>query len=187
MQQKTLVPFLVCATGYLLGWGVCASLSPLADSPASPLLAAAPDLDPPSSSAPSSEIGPPANGDWPQWGGSSVRNNTPRGTNIPTDWDVGSFDRGTGNWNQDGSENVKWIAAVGSQTYGNPVVADRRVFVGTNNGAGYLAAIRPPLTWDACWRFPPSTARFCGRIQVKSCRPAACMIGRCRAFVASTD
>ena len=28
---------------------------------------------------------------------------------------------------------MKWVAALGSQTYGNPVVADGKVFVGTNN------------------------------------------------------
>ena len=30
-------------------------------------------------------------------------------------------------------KNVKWVAALGSQTYGNPVVAGGKVFVGTNN------------------------------------------------------
>ncbi len=77
-------------------------------------------------------------GDWPQWGGTSIRNNTPVARGMPTDWDVGSFDRNTGTWNHDGSENVKWVSRVGSQTYGNPVVAGGRVFVGTNNGGGYL-------------------------------------------------
>ena len=26
--------------------------------------------------------------DWPQWGGTSIRNNTPFGKDIPTDWNV---------------------------------------------------------------------------------------------------
>ena len=30
------------------------------------------------------------------------------------------------------------MARLGSQTYGNPVVANGKVFIGTNNGAGYL-------------------------------------------------
>ncbi len=77
-------------------------------------------------------------GDWPQWAGSSYRNNTPVADNIPTTWDVGSFDRKTGKWLSDDAVNIKWVAQVGSQTYGNPVVAGGRVFVGTNNGAGYL-------------------------------------------------
>ena len=40
---------------------------------------------------------------------------------MPVTWDVGK------------KQNVKWVAALGSQTYGNPVVSDGKVFVGTNN------------------------------------------------------
>ncbi len=64
--------------------------------------------------------------DWPQWGGSPSRNNVPEGKVIPTTWDTGA------------GQNVKWSAGLGSETYGNPVVANGKVFVGTNNGAGYL-------------------------------------------------
>jgi outer membrane protein assembly factor BamB len=85
-------------------------------------------------------------GDWGQWGGSSVRNNTPKGKDIPTEWQIGSFDLKTGAWNKDEAENVKWAAALGSQSYGNPVVANGKVYVGTNNGAGYLK--RYPATVD---------------------------------------
>ncbi len=77
-------------------------------------------------------------GDWPQWAGTSYRNNTPVGENIPVQWDVGKFDRKTGKWLGDGAENIKWVTQVGSQTYGNPVVSRGKLFVGTNNGAGYL-------------------------------------------------
>ena len=78
-------------------------------------------------------------GDWSQWGGTSYRNNVPVGTNIPTSWAIGSFDRKTYEWNSEGSENIKWVARVGSQTYGNPVSAAGKIYVGTNNSAGYLA------------------------------------------------
>jgi outer membrane protein assembly factor BamB len=64
--------------------------------------------------------------DWPQWGGSSGRNNTPQGVNIPITWDIES------------GKNVKWQAKLGSQTYGNPVAANGRIYVGTNNGSGYI-------------------------------------------------
>jgi hypothetical protein len=64
--------------------------------------------------------------DWPQWGGWNGKNNTPDGKNIPIDWDI---DEGT---------NILWSAKVGSQTYGNPVIANGKVYVGTNNGAGHL-------------------------------------------------
>jgi outer membrane protein assembly factor BamB len=76
--------------------------------------------------------------DWPQWGGSSLRNNAPNGKNIPTEWNPGDFDRKTGKWINDEAKNIKWVARLGSQTYGNPVVADGRIYVGTNNAAGYL-------------------------------------------------
>jgi outer membrane protein assembly factor BamB len=84
--------------------------------------------------------------EWNQWGGSSIRNNTPVGTNIPTEWETGEFDPETGDWDPTDSKNVKWVAKLGSQTYGNAVVADGKVFVGTNNGAGWLE--RYPATVD---------------------------------------
>ena len=64
--------------------------------------------------------------DWPQWGGSYFRNNTPDAQNIPTEWNLKT------------GQNIKWTAALGSQSYGNPVVANGQVYVGTNNGAGYI-------------------------------------------------
>jgi hypothetical protein len=65
-------------------------------------------------------------GDWPSWGGSPYRNNTPAVKNIPDSWDL------------DSGENVLWTAELGSQTYGNPVIANGKVYVGTNNGSGYI-------------------------------------------------
>ena len=64
--------------------------------------------------------------DWPQWGGWSHRNNTPQGENIPSEWDVET------------GENILWSAPLGSQTYGNVVVANGKVYVGTNNHNAYL-------------------------------------------------
>ena len=43
--------------------------------------------------------------------------------NVPTDW---SIDAGK-------QRNLKWVADVGSRSWGGPVVFDGRVFVGTNN------------------------------------------------------
>ncbi|TWT53357.1 outer membrane biogenesis protein BamB [Rubripirellula amarantea] len=77
-------------------------------------------------------------GDWPQWGGTYERNNVPGVTGLPQTWNIGKFDRRTGDWDKAKAENIRWYSSLGSQTYGNPVVADGRVFVGTNNGAGYL-------------------------------------------------
>jgi outer membrane protein assembly factor BamB len=64
--------------------------------------------------------------DSPMWGGWPGRNNTPEGKGIATEWDV---KKGT---------NIKWASNLGSQTYGNPVVANGKVFIATNNGAEYV-------------------------------------------------
>jgi outer membrane protein assembly factor BamB len=63
----------------------------------------------------------PGSGDWPMWGGTPDRNQVSNMKNVPTDWDVKT------------KKNIKWVAELGSQSYGNPVVAGGMVFVGTNN------------------------------------------------------
>jgi outer membrane protein assembly factor BamB len=63
----------------------------------------------------------PGTGDWPMWGGTPDRNMVSNAKGLPTEWDVKT------------KKNVKWVAQLGSQSYGNPVVAGGMVFVGTNN------------------------------------------------------
>ncbi len=63
--------------------------------------------------------------DWPMWG------RTP-GRNMVADFKGINFD-----FNLESGKNVAWVAQLGSQTYGNPVVADGHIYVGTNNGAEY--------------------------------------------------
>src|SRR5262247_651743 len=65
----------------------------------------------------------PGTGDWPMWGGTPDRNMVSNMKGLPTQWDIKT------------KKNVKWVAELGSQTYGNPVVAGGKVFVGTNNEA----------------------------------------------------
>ena len=62
-----------------------------------------------------------ATGDWSMWGGTPSRNMVSSMKGLPLDWDVKT------------KKNVKWVADLGSQSYGNPVVAGGMVFVGTNN------------------------------------------------------
>src|SRR5690606_12690736 len=76
--------------------------------------------------------------DWTQWGGSPARNNTPSVKNLPESWDIGEFDDEPGEWVAGSGENIKWVSRLGSQTYGNPVIAGGQVYVGTNNGGGWL-------------------------------------------------
>lgn len=72
--------------------------------------------------------------DWPQWGGSPERNNVPKTGPLPTKFDVKT------------GQNIRWSSPLGSETYGNPVVANNKVYVGTNNGSGYIK--RYPATVD---------------------------------------
>ncbi|MCS5701790.1 MAG: PQQ-binding-like beta-propeller repeat protein [Acidobacteria bacterium] len=62
-----------------------------------------------------------AGGDWPMWGRTLTRNMVSDATGLPAEWDT------------DTGLNVKWVAALGSTSYGNPVIADGKIFIGTNN------------------------------------------------------
>src|SRR5687768_817415 len=61
--------------------------------------------------------------DWPMWGGTPSRNMVSDEKGMPTTWDIKT------------GKNVKWVAELGSQSYGNPTVAEGVVLVGTNNEA----------------------------------------------------
>src|SRR5215469_3641587 len=65
-----------------------------------------------------------AGGDWPMFGGTPRRNMvdlTAKG--LPATWSV-----------KKGKEaNVKWVARLGGPSWGGPVVAEGKIFVGTNN------------------------------------------------------
>ena len=63
---------------------------------------------------------PPA-GTWPMWGGTPSRNLVSLEKNMPVKWDVAK------------KQGVKWVSTLGSQSYGNPVIAGGKIFVGTNN------------------------------------------------------
>jgi len=76
--------------------------------------------------------------EWAQWGGSPSRNNTPEARNLPAEWKLGEFDHRTGKWLGGSVKNVKWVARLGSESYGTPVLAGAKVFCTTNNEAGYL-------------------------------------------------
>ncbi len=59
--------------------------------------------------------------DQPQWGQAWSRNMVSNERNLPVD-----FDPKTG-------RNVKWVAKLGDETHSTPVVANGRVYIGTNN------------------------------------------------------
>jgi len=74
-----------------------------------------------------------ADGDWPQWGGSPSRNMVGSSKGIPLDFNPGKMKDGTEEVDLKTTKNVKWVAKLGSQSYGNPTVAGGRVYLGTNN------------------------------------------------------
>ena len=64
---------------------------------------------------------PLASQEWPMWGGTPARNMASPMSGLPSTWDIKT------------GANIKWKAELGSTSYGNPVVAGGKVFVGTNN------------------------------------------------------
>jgi outer membrane protein assembly factor BamB len=68
-------------------------------------------------------------GDWPLWGGTMYRNMINSTTGLSIDFKPAAT--------LEKSERILWIARLGSQTYGNPIVANGHILVGTNNGGGY--------------------------------------------------
>jgi outer membrane protein assembly factor BamB len=68
------------------------------------------------------QLTPPKLGDWTMFGGSVARNFvnlTAKG--LPAEFDV------------DKNTNILWAADLGSKAYGGPIVANGRIFIGTNN------------------------------------------------------
>ncbi len=98
--------------------------------------------------------------EWAQWGGDSLRNNVPVGENLPTQWEVGDFDPETGKWDSSAAENIKWVNRLGSQSYGNAVVADGKVFIGTNNSGGWLERYPSDVDLGCLIAFDQETGKF---------------------------
>jgi outer membrane protein assembly factor BamB len=89
-------------------------------------------------------------GDWPMWGGTPVRNMVSEMRGAPVTWDIQS------------KKNVRWMASLGSQSYGNPVVAGGKVFVGTNNEA--LRDPKQPGDRGVLMAFDEKTGEFLWQI-----------------------
>ena len=60
--------------------------------------------------------------DQPQWGQAWTRNMVSSERGLPAE-----FDPKTG-------KNIKWVANIGTETHSTPIVANGRVYIGTNNG-----------------------------------------------------
>lgn len=86
--------------------------------------------------------------DWPQMGGTRLRNPVSAAKSIPDSWDVAT---GT---------NIRWSVPLGSTTYGNPVIANGKVFVGTNNGGEYLERYPATVDLGVLLCFEEATGKF---------------------------
>jgi outer membrane protein assembly factor BamB len=80
--------------------------------------------------------------DWPMWGGTGQRNMISGVKNLPSSWNVKT------------NKNIKWKAKLGDTSYGNPVVAYGKVFVGTNNASPRNPDIHGDKGILMCFREP---------------------------------
>jgi outer membrane protein assembly factor BamB len=71
--------------------------------------------------------------DWPEWGGTPQRNMYSPAKGLPDRFEPGKMKKGTEEVDLATTKNVKWVAKLGSQAYGNVTVAGGKVFIGTNN------------------------------------------------------
>src|SRR5207253_11500182 len=63
----------------------------------------------------------PGTGEWPMWGGAPDRNMVSNMKGLPVQWDV------------EAKKNGEWVAKLGSQRYGNAVVAGGMVLEWPSN------------------------------------------------------
>jgi outer membrane protein assembly factor BamB len=82
--------------------------------------------------------------DWPFWGRDLSRNMVSEEKGLPTTFDSGAYKGNTEEIDMATTRNVRWVAKLGSQAYGNPTIASGKVFVGTNNESPR----NPKLTGD---------------------------------------
>src|SRR5437660_12807615 len=78
--------------------------------------------------------------DWPQWGGKDPgRNMYSPEKGLPDHFSKQSanakidFKPGGEEIDPKSAQNLKWVAKIGSQSYGNVTVAGGKVYIGTNN------------------------------------------------------
>ena len=71
--------------------------------------------------------------DWPQWGGTASRNMSSAERSIPASFVPGKKGSdGSGiDWRT--TDNVRWAAKLGDETYSSPAIAGGKVFIGSND------------------------------------------------------
>ncbi|HET6250567.1 MAG TPA: PQQ-binding-like beta-propeller repeat protein [Tepidisphaeraceae bacterium] len=85
----------------------------------------APEAAPGNAAAPAGAVKidqpPVPHGEWPMWQLTPHRDNVSPEKNPPTQWDIST------------GKNILWSQTLGSNSYGNPIVANGIVTIGTNN------------------------------------------------------
>ena len=71
--------------------------------------------------------------DWPQWGGGGQRNLASPERGLPASFHPGKRRRDHLGLDPATAKNVRWVARIGGENYSSAVVADGRVYVGTND------------------------------------------------------
>ncbi len=102
--------------------------------------------------------------DWPTWGRDYTRNMASSETGLAATFDPGRFQGNTEEIDPATTKNVKWVAKLGSQTYGNPTIAGGKVFVGTNNETPRIPAVKGDRGVLLC--FDEQTGKFLWQLAV---------------------
>ncbi|MHC4180068.1 MAG: PQQ-binding-like beta-propeller repeat protein, partial [Planctomycetota bacterium] len=102
--------------------------------------------------------------DRPQWGQRYSRNMVSDEKGLPDRFEPGQRNSQTGGIDLPDGSGVKWVARLGELSYGTPVIADGRVFVGTNNGAPRDERIRGDRGVLMC--FDEQTGRYLWQLNV---------------------
>ena len=71
--------------------------------------------------------------DWNQWGRTAHNNFYSPEKGIPHEFAPGDFKPGTEEVDLSTTKNVKWVAKLGSQAYGNVTISNGQIYIGTNN------------------------------------------------------
>ncbi len=79
--------------------------------------------------------------DWPSWGGQPSRNMASETEKGLPNWCSFGKKSPRGEIDLSTAKNIKWVARLGNQTFGSPVVSQGRVFIGTAGDSASDAAL----------------------------------------------
>ena len=102
--------------------------------------------------------------DWPQWGGNNARNMVSDEKDLPASFEPGRKRSDGSGIDLRTTCNVRWVAKLGTENYSSPVVAEGKVFIGTNDaglddprykptGGGLLLCL-DEATGKRLWQLP---------------------------------